>query len=65
MRPGVGRLPSKAVARGKWNDPCFGLAKKFVWFFPCDGSSSAYLSLTLFKTILLECIVSALISAYI
>ena len=40
------------------------LAKKFI-FFPYNGSSSAYLSLTSFKTILLDCIVIAIMSACI
>ena len=42
-----------------------GLAKKFVKFFPYDGSTSAWLSLISFKTILLDYIVAAVISKYI
>ena len=36
-----------------------GLTKKFVGFFLYDGSSSIYLSLTSFETILLDCFVTA------
>ena len=42
-----------------------GMAKNSVLFFPYDGSSSAQLSLISFKTILLDCIVTAVISACI
>ena len=44
-----------------------GLAKKLVqdFFFPYDVSSSSYLSLTSFKTILLDCVVTAVISVCI
>ena len=41
-----------------------GLAKTFI-FFPYDGSSSTQLSLTSFEIILLDCIVTAVISACI
>ena len=44
-----------------------GLAKKLIqdFFFPYDVSSSSYLSLTSFKTILLDCIVTAVLSVCI
>ena len=42
-----------------------GLAKKLLCFFPYDGSSSAQLSLTSLETILLNYIVTAVISACI
>ena len=41
------------------------LAKKFVYLFPHDGSNSALLSQTSFETILLDYIVTAVISACI
>ena len=44
---------------------CIELAKRFVWFLPYNGSSSTQLSLTSFETILLHCIVIAVISACI
>ena len=40
-----------------------GLAKNLFSFFSYNGSSSAWLSLTLFRTILLDCTVTAVISA--
>ena len=39
--------------------------QKVCLVFPCDGSSSAQLSLTSLETILLGCIVTAVISAFI
>ena len=39
-----------------------GLAKKLIGFLPYDGSSSAQLSLTSFETVLLDCIVTVVIS---
>ena len=42
-----------------------GLTKKFVWYFRQAGSSSAYLSLTSFGTILLDCIVTVVTLARI
>ena len=47
------------------NLKCTGLVKKFIMFFPYDGSNSAQWSLTSFKTILLDCIVTAVISTCI
>ena len=41
-----------------------GLTKKFIWFFPYNGSSSTQLSLTSFEVILLDCIVTAVISVH-
>ena len=43
----------------------YWVGQKSVRFFPYDGSSSAWLSLTSFKTTLLDCIVTAVISACI
>ena len=40
-----------------------GLSKKSVMFFPYHGSSSAQLSLTSLETILLDCIVTAVLLA--
>ena len=42
-----------------------GLANKFIQFFLYYGSGSAQLSLTSFETVLLDCIVTAVISACI
>ena len=45
--------------------PHTGLAKKFIQCFLQDASSSAQLSFISFKTILLDCIVTTVISACI
>ena len=57
--------PGRECSFSSCGAPTTGLAKKFIWFFLYDGSSSAQLSLTSFKTILLDCIVTAVISACI
>ena len=54
-------LPCEDTAR-RWLS--IGLAKKFE-FFPYDGSGSAQLSLTPFETVLLGCIVIAIITVCI
>ena len=43
----------------------YWVGQKVHLVFPFDGSSSAWLSLTSFKTTLLDCIVTAVISACI
>ena len=47
--------------RDKWILLSIGLAKKFAYFFPYHGSSCAWWSLTSFETVLLDCIVTAVI----
>ena len=42
-----------------------GLAKAFILFYPQDGFKSTLWSLTSLETILLDCIVTAIISVYI
>ena len=53
------------VATGGCTQPHTGLAKKFTQCFLQDASSSAQLSFISFKTILLDCIVTTVISACI
>ena len=48
-----------------WPMLLYWAGQKFVYFFLCDASSNAAWSLTSFKTILLDCIVTAVISVYI